>query len=225
MEIELKYYLNDEIAKERIFNDKHLTEIKDPDFDETIEMKAVYMDTAQKDLMKKEMAFRVRREGERMVATLKWGGSAKDGLHVRGELNVPVDEQFVRSPNVDVFKGSEIYEEIKAAAGDRALQKVMEMDFTRKEIRVDTGKSISVISLDEGWIRTDGGDAPISELEIEFYSGDQDDMIELGMELAAKYNLQTSDKSKYQRGLELLEIAPDWENKIGNEPEKKDKFK
>ena len=71
MEIELKYYLHDEIAKERIFNDKHLMEIKDPDFDETIEMKAVYMDTAQKDLMKKEMAFRVRREGERMVATLK----------------------------------------------------------------------------------------------------------------------------------------------------------
>ena len=205
MEIELKYYLNDEIAKERIFDDKHLTAIKDPDFDETIEMKAVYMDTAQKDLMKKEMAFRVRREGERMVATLKWGGSAKEGLHVRGELNVPVDEQFACSPNVDVFKGSEIYEEIKAAAGDRALRKVMEMEFTRKEIRVDTGKSISVISLDEGWIRTDDGDAPISELEIEFYSGDQDDMIELGMELAAKYNLQASDKSKYQRGLELLE--------------------
>ena len=85
-----------------------------------------------------------------MVATLKWGGSAKEGLHVRGELNVPVDEQFVRSPNVDVFKGSEIYDEIKATAGDRALQEVMEMDFTRKEIRVDTGKSISVISLDEG---------------------------------------------------------------------------
>lgn len=207
MEIELKYYLHDEIAKERIFNDKHLMEIKDPDFDDTIEMKAVYMDTAQKDLMKKEMAFRVRREGERMVATLKWGGSAKEGLHVRGELNVPVDEQFVRSPNVDVFKGSEIYDEIKATAGDRALQEVMKMDFMRKEIRVDTGKSISVISLDEGWIRTDGGDAPISELEIEFYSGDQDDMIELGMELAAKYNLQASDKSKYQRGLELLETG------------------
>ncbi len=205
MEIELKYYLNDEIAKERIFNDKHLTEIKDPDFDETIEMKAVYMDTAQKDLMKKEMAFRVRKEGERLVATLKWGGSAKEGLHVRGELNVPVDEQFLQSPSVDVFKGSEIYEEIKVAAGDKPLQNVMEMDFTRKLIRVDTGKSISVISLDEGWIRTIGGNAPISELEIEFYSGDQDDMIALGLELAVKYNLQPSDKSKYQRGLELLE--------------------
>ena len=205
MEIELKYYLNDEIAKERIFNDKHLTEIKDPDFDETIEMKAVYMDTAQKDLMKKEMAFRVRKEGERLVATLKWGGSAKEGLHVRGELNVPVDEQFLQSPSVDVFKGSEIYEEIKVAAGDKPLQNVMEMDFTRKQIRVDTGKSISVISLDEGWIRTIVGNAPISELEIEFYSGDQDDMIALGLELAVKYNLQPSDKSKYQRGLELLE--------------------
>ena len=34
-------------------------------------------------------------------------------------------------------------------------------------------------------------------------------MIELGMELAAKYNLQASDKSKYQRGLELLETGPE----------------
>ena len=32
MEIELKYYLHDEIAKERIFNDKHLMEIRGSGF-------------------------------------------------------------------------------------------------------------------------------------------------------------------------------------------------
>ena len=41
MEIELKYLLRDNLAKDRILNDKHLVEIKDPSFDETIQMKAV----------------------------------------------------------------------------------------------------------------------------------------------------------------------------------------
>jgi len=84
------------------------------------------------------------------------------------------------------------------------LMPVMEMEFVRKQMHVDTGKSISVVSCDEGEIRTAVGSAPISEVEVELYSGDQEDMIALGRELAAKYNLQAGNKSKFQRGLELL---------------------
>ena len=39
MEIELKYLLTEDIARERILDDKHLLEIKDPDSDETIRMR------------------------------------------------------------------------------------------------------------------------------------------------------------------------------------------
>ena len=82
----------------------------------------------------------------------------------------------------------------------------MEMEFVRKQMHIDTGKSISMLSYDEGEIRTTCGNAPISELEIELYSGDQEDMIALGSELASKYNLEPGNRSKYQRGLELLGI-------------------
>ena len=167
-------------------------------------MKAVYYDTEEKDLLKKMYAFRVRYEDARPVATMKWGGGAEEGLHQRGELNVTVNEVFSECPNVDIFKGSEIYEEIAEAVGEKPLIPVMEMEFVRKQMHVDTGKSISVVSFDEGEIRTAGGTAPISEVEVELYSGDQDDMIALGKELAAKYNLTPGNKSKYQRGLELL---------------------
>ena len=81
---------------------------------------------------------------------------------------------------------------------------VMHMEFTRQQMRVDTGKSISVISLDDGVIRTANGEVPIAELEIELYSGDQEDMVRLGEELAAKYNLAAGDCSKFQTGLALL---------------------
>ena len=207
MEIELKYLLTEDIAKDRIFADHHLLEIKDPDSEETIPMRAIYLDTEDGSLRQKEMAFRVRLEDERRVATMKWGGSAEGGLHARGELNVPVDKAFVQDPSIEVFRGSEIYEEIAEAVGDKKLVPVMEMEFTRRQMRVDTGRSISVVSLDDGVIRTAKGEEPIAELEVELYSGDQEDMMRLGEELAAKYNLVPSDHSKFQKGLMLLELA------------------
>lgn len=206
MEIELKYLLRDDLAKDRILNDKHLLEIKNPACDETVQMRAIYLDTAEGDLRGLQIALRARFENERVVVTLKWKGSAQDGLHVRGELNVPAGSEYLDNPTVDIFKGSEIYDELLAAVSDKKLIPVMEMDYVRKAIQVDTGKSISVVSLDEGTIHTSKGDAEILEVEVELYSGDQEDMVALGGELAAKYNLQTSDKSKYQRGLELLGV-------------------
>ena len=206
MEIEFKFLIDEEFTRDKIFNDKHLQEISEDGTVETILMKAVYFDTEEKDLLKKEMAYRIRFEDERTVATLKWGGKAEDGLHVRGELNVPVDREFVRHPEIDIFQGSAIYQEIVRAVGDKKLIPVMEMEFIRKQVQIDTGKSISVVSYDEGEIRTSAGNAPISELEIELYSGDQEDMIALGNQLATRYNLKAGNKSKFQRGLELLGV-------------------
>ena len=204
MEVELKFLVEDKLAQERILKDRHLAEIKDSGSEEEISLKATYLDTEDMDLCKKKMAFRVRLENGSPIATLKWGGGATDGLHVRGELNVPVEDSYMESPRIDIFKGSEIYEDIKLAVGDKPLRPIMEMECLRKQIAVDTGKSISVVSLDIGNILTDRGTAPIAELEIELYSGDKDDMVALGRELAAKYNLVPENKSKFQRGLELM---------------------
>ena len=163
MEIELKYLLRDNLAKDRILNDKHLLEIKDSSCDETIQMKAVYFDTEEGNLRRLQIALRARFENEKVVVTLKWKGSAQDGLHVRGELNVPSDIGYLEHPTVDIFKGSEIYDELLAAVSDKKLMPVMEMDYVRKAIQVDTGKSISVVSLDEGTIHTSNGDDEILE--------------------------------------------------------------
>lgn len=204
MEIELKFLVEEQIAREKILGDKHLAEIMDKGSEEEIEMRAVYFDTENLDLCKSEFAFRVRRENEHPVATLKWGGKVEGGLHMRGELNVPVSDEFAENPSLDIFKGSEIYEDIIDAAAGKPLKPLLEANCVRKQIRVDTGKSISVVSLDVGEIVTAKGTAPISELEVELYSGDEADMIALGQELATKYNLKEGAKSKFQVGLELL---------------------
>lgn len=204
MEIELKFLVEEPIAREKILKDRHLEEIKDAGSEETIEMKASYLDTEDMDLCKKEMAFRIRFENGTPVATLKWGNQTEGSLHTRGELNVYVDEEYVKNPKLDIFKGSEIYEQIEQTAGDKPLKPIMEVNCRREQIMVDTGLSICAVSLDIGEIVTAKGKAPVSELEVELYSGDKDDMIALGRELAAKYNLKEGIKSKFQVGMELL---------------------
>ncbi len=204
MEVELKFLVEEPIAREKILGDKHLAEIMDEGSLEEIEMRAIYFDTEDLDLCENEIAFRIRRENDYPVATLKWGGKVENGLHMRGELNVTVNEEFAKEPTLSIFKGSEIYEAIEKAAGDKPLKPLLEANCLRRQMRVDTGKSICVVSLDVGEIVTTKGTAPISELEVELYSGDEEDMIKLGRELAAKYNLKEGAKSKFRVGLELL---------------------
>lgn len=204
MEIELKYLVKDEFVRDKILSDAHLEAMMKEGSYEEIEMRATYLDTEEQDFLKEKIAFRIRMENGRPVATLKWGGGSEGALHARGELNVMVDEEFIKDPNVDIFKGSEIYDRLKEMSKNKCLIGLMTTDCIRKQIMVDTGKSISVISLDVGEIITDMGVAPISELEVELYSGDEKDMIALGEELAAKYNLEPGIKSKFRVGLELM---------------------
>jgi inorganic triphosphatase YgiF len=86
------------------------------------------------------------------------------------------------------------------AAGDKPLKPTISMDYERKQFKVDTGRSISCISVDEGVIHhIDGHLIPVSELEVEWYYGDEDDFIALATLIRDKYGLETEDRSKLQR--------------------------
>ncbi len=204
MEIELKYSFGDSSVKDKILSDDYIKDIIIASSYEAIPMRAVYMDTPSEALRGKSIAFRVRLEGSVYMATLKWGGSAVGGLHNRGELNVPVDESFLARPNMEIFLGSEIYEDLAEATRSESPVPVMDMDFLRKQVKLNTGKSLSILSLDEGEIITPKGSVPICELEIELESGDSEDMLALGEKLASRYGLIPCDVSKYQRGLAAL---------------------
>ena len=81
---------------------------------------------------------------------------------------------------------------------------MMDIYFKRRQMRLDTGKSISELSVDQGQIVCNGKVAPISELEIELYSGEEDDMKALGDDMADKYGLIAENTSKFKRGLDLM---------------------
>ncbi len=206
MEIEMKYGIESKDVAKRIWEDEYLAGIEEKDSRETLYMKAAYFDTDDSILSKHDIAFRIRMEGSRIVASLKWNGACADGLHQREEINVPVkDEACFMMPNPDVFIESDIGRDMISLVEGKPLHSLLETRFLRSRMRVDTGKSICEIAIDEGEIVTDFGNLPISELEIELFSGDQEDMLQIGKSLEEKYGLYIENRSKYARGLELLE--------------------
>ena len=209
LEIELKYTVPDRDTAEIIWQDPCLTDMEEPGSREKLAFKSVYFDTACGSLAKNDIAFRVRLEGARVIATLKYNGKSSGPLHTREEINVPIDDKAcLISPDPAIFHESDIGKEITGLIADKPLINVMEVGFIRRRVRVDTGNSIIEASIDIGEIKTDSGSLPVCELELELFSGAQDDLINLGNKLAERYALIPEEKSKYARGLALAGRVP-----------------
>ena len=203
METEFKYDLEDTSIFDSIVETAGEKNLRLEDV-EVIDMHAAYFDTEDFDFRKKGIAYRIRQEDDRCTATIKWDVNVREGLHRREEFNLVVnDERFALDPNIDIFVSSDAYDVLLAAAGDKPLRPTITMDYQRKQFKVDTGRSISCISLDEGVIHhIDGHLVPISELEIEWYYGAEEDFMDLARRIQSKYGLKTEDRSKLQRAFE-----------------------
>lgn len=198
MEVELKYIAKKETAG-AIFEELS-PQLKD---ERKIRMHAVYFDTPGCDLRKVRVAVRVRREDGSFVATAKWGGGSKDGLHKREEVNVSLPLKEIPSlVTRDLFVGTSAYDVIGT---DESLEKLVEMEFVRREFHLNMAQSVSAISYDEGLIRGKGKNLPISEIEIELLEGNQDNILEIGQKLAQKYKITPCDISKLARGMRIIE--------------------
>ena len=69
MEVELKYLVDSKETADEIFNDAYLFSIEEKETREKMFFKAAYFDTADYILSKNDIAFRVRMEGEQLVAS------------------------------------------------------------------------------------------------------------------------------------------------------------
>jgi len=201
MEIELKYSIDTPELADEIWKDKLFFHLEEEGSREERSFAAKYFDTADDDLKKEEMAYRVRKEGDRWVASLKWKGHSEGALHVREEINVPVADS---TPDPEVFRESEIGGHLLEVIGGKPLECLLETNFQRRSFRIDTGKGIFELSVDQGKIITPYGDEIISEVEIELFSGETEELERLGEVLCQKYGLEKEDRSKYARGIDLI---------------------
>ena len=201
MEIELKYNIPNMEDYDSIWENKLFAEYEEEDSREELHLNAKYYDTDDFALAKNEIAYRIRKEGDELVAALKWKGHSENGLHVREEINIPVRDF---EPDPEVFLESRVGSEAMALLLNDKLQCVMETIVDRKRFRIDSGKGIYEISLDKGQVVTAYGSVPLCEVEIELFSGPQEDLIEIGRRLQEAYELIPEDTSKYGRGMDII---------------------
>lgn len=205
MEIELKYSIKEAKIATEIWEDKDLNRIKCRDSKETISLSAIYYDTADYDLQKNMIAFRLRQEGDKLIATVKWQGGNTGPLHKREELNIELGSgAFPEEPLAEIFSDRVIGKQILKIIDGKELLEVMRVDVLRRLFRVDMDESILEVALDSGEIITSLGREPISEIEIELVEGSEQALIKIGETLQGKYNLEPEQRSKFARGLALL---------------------
>ena len=78
--------------------------------------------------------------------------------------------------------------------------------FVRVDFNVPLNEegAVAVVSYDDGIISAGGREERISEVEIELKEGSEADLIGFSEEIASKYGLLPGLKSKYSRGIKLL---------------------
>ncbi len=206
MEIELKYLIPDKETIDKMWQEAVFKDYGTVDSVSQIEMDAIYYDTEDRVLGGADTAFRVRKEGQRYVATLKWGGHQHEGLHEREELNIQLqNDPAVVLPSLDIFAENEKGRQLATLVGDKPLKALIETRFTRQIMRIDTGATICEVALDNGSIITPVGDLDICELEIELFTGDVSDIEKIGADLEKRFGLETGVESKFGRGIRLIE--------------------
>lgn len=204
-EIELKLICTDDRVWEEIMNAKSLTEIAVPGSADKQVLDARYFDTPTYCLQKEKIAYRIRREGDQWVATVKGGGSSNGGLHERQEWNVTVSDP---QPDLTVFAGTDIGKKLMEVVGSQVLKPILITRFERKTLDVcmPDGSQIEVAA-DQGEIIAGAKRAPILEVELELKSGKPSALFALGAVLAKEYPLLPETDSKFYRGLLLAGLV------------------
>ncbi|GJE29240.1 CYTH and CHAD domain-containing protein [Methylobacterium organophilum] len=180
---------------------------------EPLLLSATYFDTPARDLRAAGLSLRVRREGERILQTVK-GASASTGLFDRPEWereiagNAPDPAAYADTPVAAVL----------AKADDATLAPLFVTAIERTARTVPYGAATIAMTLDLGRIESELGDAPVCELELELKQGQPADLFALAQALAETVPLRLGVLSKGERGDALIGERLHKPSKAGTTP-------
>lgn len=203
MEIEYKLKIKNENQYDDIWSYICSEAFQQAEKPEEKKMLAIYLDTAENDLGKKNIALRKRSENSDLVLTVKWASkSADNGLSERQEVNLPLSDDS----EAEMLKAIESIDlaDLKSIAHSSKLCSIVETRFVRKLVKIKYNESIIELAVDKGEIIAAGKTLPILELEAELYEGTVEDLMRCTEILTNHFNLKPELKSKYARGIGLL---------------------
>jgi triphosphatase len=217
METELKLRFVQEDGQANFLADPWANQLVMPDSRTVTQMRSRYFDSEGLTLTHLKTSLRVRQEGDMQVATIKMGDQSRDGLHQRMEWSVrlaPGEWPEERQASLDagwfeknaVSDGDpdDLLHDILLQVEGQSLQEICQARFVRTAFDVGYGDTLMELAIDDGLLCAGDLTAPINEMELELKEGDVRDLVALGQELQARFELVPETQSKYARCLELL---------------------
>lgn len=166
---------------------------------------SIYYDTPDMYLKHKGLAFRLRRAGRQWFQTIKGGGVAAAGLHLRSESEAQVlkaqpDFTKIADPSLARLFASNLLRE--------QLHPLFITDFNRTTclLRFPDG-SEAEFCLDRGKIVAGNREAPICEIEMELRSGSTLVLFQFALDLLQSIPFRLENVSKAERGYALVSGA------------------
>tara|TARA_Y100000814_G_scaffold246708_2_gene192209 strand:+ start:5864 stop:7105 length:1242 start_codon:yes stop_codon:yes gene_type:complete len=175
---------------------------------QTVSLYNQYFDTANLALNKADVALRLRKDGERVIQTLKGRGECVGGLFVRNEMDWYLDNYEL---NLELLACS-CWLKVLANLDKRSIHPVFTNHFKRTKAILKwhwENQPVEVeVAFDIGSVESAGEVDDIYELELEMRKGPVEALIQLAIELASCFSLIPSSISKAERGYRLLKVSP-----------------
>lgn len=163
---------------------------------------STYYDTQELTLKEYGIAYRVRDKGDgSFEATVKTQKQSAGGLSERLELNLPLAEA---QPVLDGFAALGLGFELSELAPG-GVQALFTVDVQRITYILDYAGAVCELAIDKGAIRCGEKSDSIDEVEIELLEGEVQALLELKERIAAAVTLRAEERSKFARGLALLQ--------------------
>lgn len=200
-EIELKLLLSKE-ALERLLTLDFMVQAIREGSRKVRHLVSTYYDTQELTLKEHGIAYRVRDKGDgSFEATVKTQKQSAGGLSERLELNLPLAEA---QPVLDGFAALGLGFELSELA-PCGVQALFTVDVERITYILDYAGAVCELAIDKGAIRCGEKSDSIDEVEIELLEGEVQVLLELKERIAAAVTLRAEERSKFARGLALLQ--------------------
>ncbi len=158
-----------------------------------------YFDTADLTLHARKVALRTRKQGRKMLQTVKCDAGSSGGLSSRPEWEQPFVDRF----DFSAIDDAALADRLRTLADD--LVPVFTTRFRRETWRVTPTDEVEILLvIDSGTIEAGTREAPICEVELELVRGDPASLFDLACKLAADVPLIPADRSKAERGYRLF---------------------
>jgi len=203
MEIEAKFITSKKVFEE-ILKLKDIVGYKIKEVI-NIEETDTYFDTEELDLHRQELSYRIRKQDNTFLVTLKEKPVKTGSIYSRFE-----EEEYIKEKDVPNFYNSSLkikpVTKAKELAEGKKLLRIFAIDKKRKRVVITKGKFMIRLDMDTIQYLIDGSKKKECELEVEAKNTSMEEVEKVEEFLRKKFRkkLKPSKRSKYERGLALM---------------------